>query len=60
VAQSPFWAITDSNGTNVDGLKVGEFCTVTPSGRTLRLCPNQPFIALIGDKTDAVFTGTAI
>jgi len=53
--------ITSANGFyNVDGLNVGDFYTVVPARANFVFAPASRSISLVADKTDAVFTGTAI
>jgi hypothetical protein len=53
--------ITDGNGFyQVENLEVGEFYTVTPSRANFVFAPANRSFSLVGNKTDAVFTGMPI
>ena len=57
----PIRAITDSNGFyKVENLEAGGFYTVTPSRANFVFAPANRSFSLVGDKTDAVFTGMPI
>lgn len=50
--------ITDSNGQyQFDGVEAGSFYTVTPSLANYRFSPANRYFSLVGNQTDAVFTG---
>src|SRR6185312_13131265 len=50
--------ITDSNGRyQIENLNAGEIYTVTPERANYSFTPAERSFSLIGDKTDAVFTG---
>ncbi len=52
-------AITDSNGFyKIENLEVGGFYTVTPSRANFVFAPGTRAFALVGNRTDAEFTGT--
>jgi subtilisin-like proprotein convertase family protein len=54
-------AITNSNGFyQVENLEAGGFYTVTPSRANFAFAPANRSFSLVGDKTDAVFTGMPI
>ena len=51
-------AITDSNGFyKMENLETGGFYTVTPSRANYMFAPGNRSFSLVGDKTDAMFTG---
>jgi photosystem II stability/assembly factor-like uncharacterized protein len=53
--------ITDSNGVyRVENLEAGGFYTVTPSRANFVFAPANRAFSLLGDRTDAVFTGAPI
>jgi len=52
--------ITDSNGNyHFSNLDSGQFYTVTPSLANYHFTPADRSFSLVGDRTDAAFTGTA-
>jgi len=52
--------ITDSNGNyHFSNLESGQFYTVTPSLANYQFSPVNRSLSLVGDRTDAAFTGTA-
>jgi len=52
--------ITDSNGAyHFSNLESGQFYTVTPSLANYSFSPVNRSFSLVGDRTDAAFTGTA-
>jgi hypothetical protein len=54
-------AITDSQGVyRVENLEVGGFYTVTPTRANYQFAPANRSFSLVGNKTDAVFTGLPI
>jgi hypothetical protein len=54
-------AITNSNGFyRVENLEAGGFYTVTPSRANFVFAPANRSFSLVGDRTDAVFTGMPI
>jgi hypothetical protein len=54
-------AITDSNGYyKVENLEAGGFYTVTPTRANYVFAPASRSFSLVGNKTDAVFTGLPI
>ncbi|HEV7398269.1 MAG TPA: DUF4214 domain-containing protein, partial [Pyrinomonadaceae bacterium] len=54
-------ALTDSTGSyRITGLETGGFYTLTPSREGYVFTPSNRSISLVGDTTDALFTGTAI
>jgi Calx-beta domain/Right handed beta helix region/Domain of unknown function (DUF4214) len=53
-------AITNRDGYwMVEGLETNDFYTVTPTRANYVFAPQQLSFSLLGDRTDAVFTGTA-
>jgi hypothetical protein len=51
-------AITDSSGNyKVENLEAGRFYTVTPTRANYTFAPRERSFSLVGDRTDAVFTG---
>jgi hypothetical protein len=51
-------AITDGNGLyRVENLEAGGFYTVTPTRANYTFAPRERSFSLVGDRTDAVFTG---
>jgi len=54
-------AITNRDGYyQAEGLETGGFYTVTPTRANFAFTPSQRSFSLIGDRTDAVFTGTGL
>ena len=53
--------ITDSNGIyRFDNLESGGFCTITPARANYSFSPFNRSFSLVGNQTDAVFTGTLL